>query len=219
MTEINDVNLKAGKYSSLAAGICTVIFGLLIILDFAVKIAMAQFLVCFLLAISFVILANSLYAVADPKKKLWGRIAVSFAVMYAVYICLVYYSQMTVIQLGAVPKDSLPLIEYAPGSWLFAIDMLGYAFLALSTLAAAFLFTKKGLEKKIKVLLIIHGALAIPTAVFPALPLFSGASAVESASIGGSLALLVWCAIFAPACFMLTRYFSFGSKAQNSATV
>lgn len=208
MDVINNAASKTGKYSSMIAGICTILFGLLIILDFAVKTIMFQFIVCIFLAVSFVVVANSLYSAASPKTKIWGRITVSFAVMYAVYICLVYYSQLTVIQLGLVPRASLQLIEFIPGSWLFAVDMLGYTFLALSTIAAAFLFNKKGIEGTIRVFLIIHGALAIPVSLFPALPLFGSSQAVQSASLGGALALLAWCAVFAPVCFLLTRYFS-----------
>ena len=208
MTEDYELISKAGKISSLIAGVCTVLFGLLIILDFAVKTILFQFIVCFLLAVSYVVAANSLCSLAGLKAKLWGRLAASFAIMYAVYICLVYYSQLTVIRLGLVPRDALPLIEFKPGTWLFAVDMLGYTFLALSTLAASFLFNGKGLEGKIKAFLIVHGALAIPVSLFPALPLFDTAQAVQSASIGGAFALLAWCVVFAPICFLLVRYFS-----------
>jgi hypothetical protein len=208
MAEGNEIALKAGKYSSVTAGVCTLLFALLILLDFIVKTIMFQFVVCFFLAVSYVIAANALCSVASPKLKFWGQAAVSFAVMYAVFICLVYYSQLTVVRQGLVPKESLPLIEFTPGTWLFAVDMLGYTFLALSTIAAAFLFGKKGLERSIRVLLIIHGALAIPVSIFPALPLFGTAAAVHSANLGGSLALLAWCAVFAPICFLLSRYFS-----------
>ena len=188
------------------------LFGLLIILDFATPTIMFQFIVCFILAISFVVVVNSLYSIADPKHKLWGRLTVSFAIIYAVYICLVYYSQLTVVRLGLVPGDYLPLIEFTPGTWLFAVDMLGYTFLALSTLAASFLFRGKGLAGKIRVLLIVHGALAIPVALFPALPLFGSAENVQSANLGGSFALLAWCVVFAPICFLLERYFSVNKR-------
>ncbi len=188
------------------------LFGLLIILDFVTPTIMFQFIVCFILAISFVVAVNSLYSIADPKHKLWGRLTVSFAIIYAVYICLVYYSQLTVVRLGLVPGDYLPLIEFTPGTWLFAVDMLGYTFLALSTLAASFLFRGKGLAGKIRVLLIVHGALAIPVALFPALPLFGSAENVQSANLGGSFALLAWCVVFAPICFLLERYFSVNKR-------
>lgn len=212
MPEVNEMALKAGKCSSLLAGVFTVLFGLLIVLDFIVGTITYQFIVCFFLAISYVVVANSLCSVASPRAKIWGRLTASFANIYAVYICLVYYSQLTVVHLGLVPQGSLPLIEFVPGTWLFAVDMLGYTFLALSTLAAAFLFGNRGLERTIRVLLIVHGALAIPVALFPALPLFGTAQGVQSASLGGSFALLAWCVVFAPVCFLLARYFSLGYK-------
>lgn len=212
MADDKSLILKAGKFSSLITGICTVLFGLLIIIDFTTPTIMFQFIVCFILAVSFIVVANSLYSIADLKLKLWGRITVSFAIMYAVYICLVYYSQLTVIRLGLIPGDSLPIIKFTPGSWLFAVDMLGYTFLALSTLAASFLFKGKGLTGKLRVLLIIHGILAIPTSLFPALPLFDLAEDVKNVNLGGAFALLAWCVVFAPICFLLVRYFSVGKK-------
>jgi hypothetical protein len=204
---------KIGKLSSLVAGVCTVLFGLLIILDFFVGTIMFQYIVCFLLAVSFVVVANSLHASARPEVRIWGRIAVSFSVIYAVFICFVYYSQLTVVRLGLLAGDSLRLVNFTPGSWLFAVDMLGYTFLALSTLAAVFMFRKTGLEKAIRIFLIIHTALGVPTVLFPALPLFGTADAAQSASLGGSFALLGWCVVFAPLCFLLARYFSLKAKA------
>jgi hypothetical protein len=203
----NNTTRKIGKAAALTAGVCTLLFALLIVLDFFVKTSNLQFFVCFFLALSYVVVANALYSLARPERKIWGRISLSFSVMYAVYICLVYYSQLTVVRLGLVPESLLPLINYVPGNWLFAADMLGYALLALSTLAGAFLFEKSGREKAIRALLLIHGMLAVPTAVFPALPIFGSAEAVQSANVGGAVALLAWCAIFAPICFLLVGYF------------
>ncbi len=218
MTQGNEVTFKTGKVSSLIAGICTVLFALLILLDFTADTIMYQFLVCFVLAISYVVAANAISSAADPEMKIWGRLTASFAVMYAVFICFVYYSQLTVVRLDLVPADSLALIKMTPGAWLFAVDMLGYTFLALSTVFAAILFSKKGLERKIRVMMIIHGALGIPTCLFPALPLFGGEQAVQSANLGGAFALLGWCVVFAPVCFLLVRYFSLnGAKKPQSA--
>lgn len=208
MIKNDEAATRIGKYSSMTAGVCTALFGVFLALGFFVETIMLQFAVCLLLAISYVVAANCLCSVANSEVRIWGRIAVSFAVIYAVYICLVYYSQLTVINLGLVPADSLKLIRFVPGNWLFAVDMLGYTFLALSTLAASFLINKKGLERKIKVFLIIHGALAIPTFIFPMLPLFNTSESVENASLGGIFALLAWCVVFAPICFMLVKYFS-----------
>lgn len=152
---------------------------------------------------------NVLYAVADSEKKIYGRIAISFAIVYAVYICLVYYTQITVVRLGGMSKEILSVISYSPsGTLFFAIDMLGYTFLTLSTFSAAFIFSKKGLEGLIKKLLIIHGTFAIPTFIFPMLPIFGASDATKNITFGGVIALLAWCALFAPICFLITKYFS-----------
>lgn len=217
MNEGNEVTFKTGKISSLIAGICTVLFALFILLGFTTDTIMFQFLVCFVLAISYVVAANAVCSATSPEMKIWGRLTVSFAVMYAIFICFVYYTQLTVVRLNLISADSLALIKMSPGAWLFALDMLGYTFLALSTVFAAFLFSKKGLERKIRVMMIIHSVLGIPACLIPALPLFSGEQAVQSASFGGALALLGWCIVFAPVCFLLARYFSLnGAKKAQS---
>jgi hypothetical protein len=89
-----------------------------------------------------------------------------------------------------------------PGSPTFALDMLGYAFLCLSTLAAGFTLT----DRVLRVLCFVHGELALPTL---AAPIVSGVfrSTGGGANDIGSWILLFRCALFTPMAILFARYF------------
>lgn len=104
-----------------------------------------------------------------------------------------------------LPQDSLKLVAFVPGSPAFALDMLGYTFLCLSTLAAAFTLTDPR-DRALRVLCIAHGALALPTAAAPVMNgLFrsNGGQANDT----GSWVLLAWCALFTPIPLLFARLF------------
>ena len=77
-------------------------------------------------------------------------------------------------------------------------------FMTLSTLFTTFALDKTKEVKAMKIFFIIHGLFAITTLVFPLLPL--GTSSIEHA-IFGSIALLVWCALFIPLAALTSKYF------------
>lgn len=203
----NGTIYKIGYYSSLLTGICVILFAISIIFSYFTKTIMFSFFVCLFLSIFYVIMINALYSQAATNRKIFGRISLSFSVIYAVYICLVYYTQLTVVRLGGLSKEVLNIISYTPpGTLFFAIDMLGYTFLALSTFVGAFMFENKGLEGLIKKLFLIHGSLAIPTFIFPMLPIFENQNSGNN-DTSGIFALLAWCILFAPICFLVANYF------------
>jgi hypothetical protein len=82
------------------------------------------------------------------------------------------------------------------------MDMLGYAFMTLSTLAAALAFGGSGLERWLRNWFILHGSLVIPTLLAPAL---IGPS--DEANQVGSLALIGWSALFLPLSVMVALWF------------
>jgi hypothetical protein len=84
-------------------------------------------------------------------------------------------------------------------------DMLGYAFLCLTTLAAAFTLLDPR-DRALRVLCLVHGALVLPTL---AAPVMSGMyrSGDGGANDIGNWVLLFWCAIYAPIALLFARYF------------
>jgi hypothetical protein len=57
----------------------------------------------------------------------WSLIGLCFAVAYSVLVTITYSTQLTVVRsnVGALAEGALRLIEFSPGSWVFALDMLG----------------------------------------------------------------------------------------------
>jgi hypothetical protein len=87
----------------------------------------------------------------------------------------------------------------------FTLDMLGYGFLCLSTLAAAFAI-QEARDKVLRFLCFLHGALALPTLAAPIISRIFQSSGSQPNDIG-SYVLLVWCAIFAPLAVLFAGYF------------
>jgi hypothetical protein len=82
-----------------------------------------------------------------------------------------YYLQLAVVLPGEgrIPEAVFPLLVFTPGSALFALDMLGYGFMTLATLAASPVFVGAGLERWLRAWFIAHGLLGVPTLLAPIL--------------------------------------------------
>ncbi len=124
------------------------------ILIFAPSLALAPAYVATMVAVD---------GFAPRHRKLWGRTALAFAIMYATLVSIVY-----VVQLGVViPHELHGEIERVallsccePGAFLTAVDLLGYTLMSLSTLFAAPVFSAQGFERWLRRALLANGALA-----------------------------------------------------------
>ncbi|MBS1527364.1 MAG: hypothetical protein JST19_17050 [Bacteroidetes bacterium] len=100
------------------------------------------FLPSLFLAPAFLLTMISLHYTADESVKIWTMIGYSFAALYTICACIVYFSQLTVV----LPKelngevDERYVLIFEPKTFLMAVDCLGYFFMSLSTLFAAFAF-------------------------------------------------------------------------------
>lgn len=98
-----------------------------------------------LLAPSFLVAMICLYFKADENKKLFTAIGVAFAILYCADVTLVYFSQLTVV-IPAQLKNTInekQVLLFDRKTFLMAVDCLGYFFMSLSTLFAAFAFQKE----------------------------------------------------------------------------
>lgn len=111
---------KIGLYSSLTAGMCTVLFALFLIAGISADTINFSCAVCLIQAVAYVVLANVLYTTAAPDKKVWARISASLAIIYTVYVCMVYYTQIIAAASGSIKGDAMEVTRFAAGSWLFA---------------------------------------------------------------------------------------------------
>jgi hypothetical protein len=204
--------LRLGKWSAAAVLVEVLLFALCLALGLGgAETTQISFLVCLLLAPSFVAMMVGVHYFAPAHGKVWTHLGVAFAAMYAVMCTITYYTQLTVVRtniLGLSP-DVLKLLAFTPGSFLFSVDMLGYAFMTLATFAASFALSPGASrrEARLKIAFFVHGLLAVPTllaaAFFPPVT-----SAATSSGDMGSIVLLVWCAIFIPSAWLVFGYCS-----------
>jgi hypothetical protein len=75
---------------------------------------------------------------------------------------MVYFVQLTLVA-PRVARGQIEGIEaflFVPfDSFLYAVDILGYSFMSVATLFAAMVFTRKGLERVVRVFLTANGLL------------------------------------------------------------
>ncbi|MBN2352626.1 MAG: hypothetical protein JXD23_08680 [Spirochaetales bacterium] len=201
---------KIGTGAAVAAAAETALFAESLVLGMAVKSAagpIAGFIVSFFLAPSVVVMMAAAYYRTPADRKIVGLLALAAAVLYAPFCMGNYLIQLAVVSTNpiGIRPETLKLISFIPGSPAFALDMLGYAFLCLTTLAAAFTLPDPR-DRALRVLCLVHGALVLPTL---AAPVMSGMyrSGDGGANDIGNWVLLFWCAIYAPIAVLFARYF------------
>ncbi|MCW2392466.1 hypothetical protein [Sphingobium sp. B11D3A] len=94
-----------------------------------------------LLGPAFVILTAALHRLAPPGRRAFSQSAFGFAIMYATLTGLVYFVQLTFVapRLASGHTAGIEPFLFLPyRSFLFAVDLLGYALMSLATLLAAF---------------------------------------------------------------------------------
>ena len=237
---------RLGYWSAVLVLTWVIVFGLCMVLGlFGVSSGQLSFLAGLLLAPSFIGLMAAIHQQTAAPKRIWSLLGLEFAVIYAVLVDIVYYIQLTVTRTtvggaanglaGAAASGAsviaLQQFVFTPGTAVFALDMLGYAFMCLATWAAAYSFTgKDGLSTWIKRLFILHGVLVFPTILAPAMMAGTGAGGRAGGAVGGAagaagaaasgagdklgyFALLFWCAIFIPLTLTVMRHFRLKMRA------
>jgi hypothetical protein len=201
-----------GLWSSVLVAVCSAAFGLsllagLLVQPLAAVGLTASFVASFVLAPAFVAMLVSLAEQAPADRRVWGRLGVAFASVYAALVMTTYYVQLVVVPRAAdtLPPDAVVLLTFAPGFPLFAVDMLGYGLMTLATLVAAPLFQGPGLDRWLRGWFVAHGLLGVPTLVAPAL--FAGGPADDSSLIG-TLVLIGWSVFFVPLAVLVGVYFA-----------
>ena len=206
---INQNAKYLGVYSSLLSALFTIAFGVFVILNNET----IYFTSVLLLSLSVVIMIISMKPYISGEKKVFIDCGIAFGVMYAVFVSMVYYTQISVVRKGTLDSNLLKIVSDVPGTVFFYLDMFGYCLLCLATLFMAFAIERN--NRLFRVFLFIHSSLLIPTFLLPFLPI-SFSTNETSGTFSGALTLIVWCIIFIPVCLLLTRYFL---KQKNHQTI
>jgi hypothetical protein len=111
---------------------------------------------------AFLVLLVSIHQAAPPEKRVWSLAAVAFGTCYAVLISVNYFVQLTLVgpRMARGELQGIEMFVFVPfDSFLYAVDILGYCFMSVATLFAAFVFTEAGRERVIRYFLIANGLL------------------------------------------------------------
>ena len=137
----------------------------------------------------------------------WADAAVVFATVYACYIPAVYYLQLTYVKRARADPVALSVVQYYPGSAIFAIDILGYLLLSVSTICLALSLSASDF-RILTSLLYFHGFVGLTCILVPFLPMiYEEQDAEDPDYFIWQLPLISWCAQFLPICFMMAKYF------------
>ena len=162
-----------GRITALLIAYETIIFAISLIWEFINQSELASDLGYFsslLIAGSVVMMMASFADLNRDPSRLFGSLALVSATIYAPLCIATYYLQLSTITSNSLnlSREVLEVITFKPSCPIFAIDMLGYCFLCLSTLAAGFALTEQK-DRILKALCFFHEALAVPTIVSPIL--------------------------------------------------
>lgn len=197
------LNIKLGFYSAIIAAISVIIFSFAMVID-----KNLSFFVCMILSWAYITLSCSFLTTFGEDKKAFGLSGLIFSVIYAVFINLVYFTQLTTVSYRAASEEVLKVLTFQLGSWLFMFDLFGYGMMALSTLFIGICINPKKLSEKIlKALLITHGLFFPICIIFPILNLFKPETNASQGSNIWIIALEGWCLYFIPTMILVALYF------------
>jgi hypothetical protein len=117
-----------------------------------------------LLAPTFVVLMASIHALAPEPRKVYSRLGLSFALIYAVVILVDYYLQLAVVapSLQAGETEGLSLFtQYDPHGLFIALETLGYSMMTVAFLFAAPAFSGGRVVRAIRGLFTMSFVLAV----------------------------------------------------------
>lgn len=117
-----------------------------------------------LLAVAFLVMMICIHRTTPVQKMHWSQIGVALATIYAALVSIVYFVICTVVvpltMRGEVDKVAVFQFDQA-GSFMQAVDGLGYFFMSLATWFAAPAFARTGQERWLRRLFTANGMLGI----------------------------------------------------------
>jgi len=118
-----------------------------------------------LFAPAFVVLVHSIEDRAEENRKFPGKIAVSFALMFAVCVSIHYFVQISSVRLSIASGETTGLeqfIQSNPYSGIAGINLVGWTlFFSLSCLFMVPVFAGKGLNRVIRYALIANAVFCL----------------------------------------------------------
>lgn len=188
------MNKIIASIGSMIVTVSVILFAISMLISFD----FGSYFVCMLLPIGYIMMTAGFCYESDEKHRVAANVGMTFAAVYAVLVLLVYFAQTTAVRLDSLDEQAMRIIDYSRGGLFFSYDLLGYGMMALSTLFVGLTIdAKTKTDKWLKYLMIIHGVFFLGCFIMPMTGVFSSMSNGET-SMGGVIALEIWCAYFIP---------------------
>ena len=189
-----DQNKKVSKAGSAIVTLTVFLFAVFLIIDFS----MGSYFVCLILPIGFIMMTAGLHNECKDDRKVAADIGLILAAVYAAFIMLVYFTQLTTVNNEQLNEQAADLLEFGRLGLIFNFDLLGYGVMALSTFFTGLSMKPENkADKWLRALLMIHGVFYFSCTFMPITGLFARMSSGGD-GIGGRIALVVWCVYFLP---------------------
>ena len=187
------MNRKIGMIGSLVNTFTVVCFAIFLLIGFKI----GYFFICIFLSISFMCMMAAFDVECENDRKVAGRTSLVLSGIYATLIMIVYFTQCTTVSNENLGQEIAGIIDFSYMGWIFNLDLLGYGIMALSTFFAGLSINAENKkDKALKIMLMLHGLFFPGCIIMPMTGVFAGSHG--SSSIGGTIALEIWCLFFLP---------------------
>ena len=189
-----DLNKIISKVGSSIVTVTVFLFALFLIINFST----GYYFVCLILPIGFIMMTAGLQNECEGDRKVAANIGLILAAVYATFIMLVYFAQLTTVKNELLNEQAASLLVFGKFGLIFNYDLLGYGVMALSTFFTGLSMKPKNkTDKWLRALMLIHGVFYFSCTFMPMTGMFAKMSSGGD-GIGGRLALVVWCVYFLP---------------------
>ena len=189
-----DLNKIISKVGSSIVTVTVFLFALFLMINFPT----GYFFVCLILPIGFIMMTAGIQNECEGDRKVAANIGLILAAVYATFIMLVYFAQLTTVKNELLNEQAANLLVFGKFGLIFNYDLLGYGVMALSTFFTGLSMKPKNkTDKWLRALMLIHGVFYFSCTFMPITEMFAKMSSGGD-GIGGRLALVVWCVYFLP---------------------
>ena len=188
------MNRTIAKIGSAAVTVTVFLFALFLLVDYS----LGSYFVCIILPVGFIMMTAGLQSECESDRKVAANIGMVLAAVYAVFIMLVYFTQLTTVNNEQLNEQASKLLKFNSYGLIFNFDLLGYGVMALSTFFTGLAIKPKNRSDKwLKALMMIHGVFYLSCTFMPMTGMFTKISSGGN-GLGGRLALVAWCVYFLP---------------------
>ena len=202
------MNRTIAKVGSAIVTVTVFLFALFLLINYS----LGGYFVCIILPVGFIMMTAGLQSECESDRKVAANIGMVLAAVYAVFIMLVYFTQLTTVNNEQLNEQASKLLKFNSYGLIFNFDLLGYGVMALSTFFTGLSMKPKNKpDKRLRALLMIHGLFFFSCTFMPMTGMFTGMSS-GGGGLGGRLALVAWCVYFLPVGLLSFLHFHFGKR-------